>query len=170
MEQYYKKQSFKQLKEILLKEKLTLDEELLIRTIMKDKIIAHQKTEKVLDSLVKDIKDHKIKKNNRFLEIEDERYNLEIKKDKLNNNLTDRMNNEFHLITAKKGKVYIESPYDNVEPINKTKLTKDNVFKKVKCASNDKKDLNNAAIHSYSFNNLRPKEPSPLLKVQGVKD
>lgn len=151
---FYKKMSFKELKTILLEKKnLPIEHEIIIRTIMKNKLEAYKRKEKTIHSLIEELN---MDEGN---DLEDDRYNLEIKKDKLNSNLVDRMNSEYKLITERKQtKQLIESPYDNVEPISKVKLSNENIFKNIKC----KKDVNNNAIHSYNFNNFRPKEPSPL--------
>jgi hypothetical protein len=108
---------FYQLKDILVRSnegtlKITDDEEIAIRTIMRNKILAYRKNN-IINSLVKDINKEKIFKD-------DDKYNNEIKKDKLNNNLLDRMNSELNLIRVKKQKnSVIESPYDNAKPISK---------------------------------------------------
>lgn len=145
----FNKLPFRELKKILVGKTLAKDDEYLVRKIMKEKIIKHKKN--ILISLLNcnndNIRDNSDNSDNKYSnknninliphELADDRYNIELAKDEMNANLTNRLNNEFQFIKNKipKKNVKVESPYDNILPLKDSTLSsKENVFKNVKCS------------------------------------
>lgn len=113
----YNKLSFKQLKNLLNNHKnnkitLTAEEEKQIRICMRDKINNYLKNRnKIAEDLIDDINIGFDNDNSRFVDIDNSKYDNQIKKDELNINLLDRMNNNFHIITNRKPNNKIEIPF-----------------------------------------------------------
>lgn len=128
---------FSELKKLLNDNKngiiaLNKDDEIKIRIAMRNKLLTK--------------KDSNISISNPE-SLSDSRYKKEIKKDQLNNSLTDRLNSEIDLVNVTKKispKILIESPYDSAKPLDKNVVIPLGIdlergFKKVTCYNNKKK-------------------------------